>query len=774
MGKARDSSLRESPDSQTQYLDLMLRSERWIGLPSKALLLVAGILAQSSGESSAALSPLTIGAAVYGLASLLLAYLIVLRPLDAERIGRRLFFTSYGFDIALSGLIIYHAGATSDSIFLFVLLALKSVLYYPLWREIIVFPLSLGPLCVMIMRLSLGTWRFLADPYFQTRYALLLTMVLASFYLSWLNERNQQLEGRLRRNLAERTTDLDNKTRTMQQMATSLGNRVLELRTLQEGIQAINSALALEDVLRLIVANASQVLEGARCSVALLDQASDRVTSTAASDGRTAALAEFDEDVVSWMADTNEPLMVGDLHQDDRLRHSGSLPLSSVIGVPLLLDSRVIGALIATSVDANAFSTEDANLLNAFADQAVVAVKNARLYEQLIQEQRETERVYQHAQERRNELEAIVRAIGDAVIVADPELNLLLMNPVATRIFGVRSDVTSSVPLSQVIPHPELNELLRSALSRKEGSAVQEILLPVGDGKLVSTHQALASLVLGADGLPRGVVTVLRDITNQKELERMKSSFLSVVSHELRTPLHSIKGFVDIILMGKTGELNDTQTDFLRTVRQQTTHLQNLIDDLLEYSRLESGQVKMRLSKVPLTEVAAAVTEKLKPLADQGQIRLECKLPARLPPIEADRLRIEQVLTNLVDNAIKFTPASGSITILGKDLGGEIQVSVTDTGIGIPQAELERIFDRFYQVDGGSSRPYRGTGLGLTICKHIIEHHHGRIWAESEPNKGSTFHFVLPKRLADKDGELLLDFLALPEKPRKRNTNSSH
>jgi len=268
-----------------------------------------------------------------------------------------------------------------------------------------------------------------------------------------------------------------------------------------------------------------------------------------------------------------------------------------------------------------------------------------------------------------------------------------------------------------------------------------------------------------------GVVVVLRDITAQKELERMKSNFLSVVSHELKTPLHSIKGFVDIILMGKTGPISETQADFLKTVREQTTHLQSLINDLLEFSRLESGQVKLRLTDVSLAEVAVMVLDKLKPLADQGQVRLVNRIVADIPTIEADRLRMEQVLTNLVDNAIKFTPASGLVTISATDLGPEIQVAVTDSGIGIPAGELERIFDRFYQVDSGSTRPYRGTGLGLTICKHIVEHHQGRIWAESPAagqDKGSTFYFVLPKHIVFKEEELLLDFLALPGKEQRQ------
>lgn len=762
------------PAEPTTYADLLLRSERFLGLPAKLMTLVVGLLVLHSSARNPTYRPLAIGVTLYGISALYFAYLLFLRPQEAERAGRRVFLTSYALDIAFAALIMYLGSPASDSIFLLVLLALKSPLYYPMWPEVFLFTVALGPLALLILRLNLQTWNLLSDPFVLRRYLLLLAAVLASLCLSWLNEHSQTLQVRLRRSLDERTIDLDNKTRAMQQMATSLGNRVLELRTLQEGIKAINSALALEDVLRLIVANASQVLQGARCSVALLDEARDRVTSTAASDGTALALPGLEEAVVSRMAEQGDPLVIDDLRSDDRFSLQG-LPLASAIAVPLLLDERVIGALIATSNEAKAFTIEDVNQLNAFADQAVVAVKNARLYEQLIQEQRETERVYQHAQERRNELEAILRAIGDAVIVADAQQNLLLMNPVATRIFGVKPDVTSSIPLSQVIQHKEMNELLASALSNQHGAAlVKEILLPSTDGTSPSIHQALASPIQAVNGLPRGVVVVLRDVTSQRELERMKSNFLSVVSHELRTPLHSIKGFVDIILMGKTGDINETQTDFLRTVRQQTTLLQNLIDDLLEYSRLESGQVKLRLTVVSMQEVANAVIDKLKPLADQGQIRLLSKLPARLPPVEADRMRMEQVLTNLIDNAIKFTPSGGSITVLGKDLGKELQISVVDTGIGIPASELERIFDRFYQVDSGASRSYRGTGLGLTICKHIVEHHRGKIWAESEPNKGSTFHFVLPKRLSAKDDELLLDFLALPEKTRKHKTNASH
>jgi len=348
--------------------------------------------------------------------------------------------------------------------------------------------------------------------------------------------------------------------------------------------------------------------------------------------------------------------------------------------------------------------------------------------------------------------------------------------------FGVRPDAASKLSLAELVPHTELLNLLREGLEDGHSAQVREIALagevtsgrgrrkPQGKASRGrrrederATYQALASPILGGDGRVRGVVTVLRDITSQKELDRMKSNFLSVVSHELKTPLHSIKGFVDIILMGKTGPVNETQADFLGTVRDQTTSLQNLINDLLEFSRLDSGQVKLRLSDVSLEKVADSVIDKLSPMADQEGVEIELQIEGPLANIQADQMRIEQVLTNLVHNAIKFTPQGGKVTVRAHNLEGEVEVDVADTGIGIPGEALERVFDRFYQVDSSSTRHYRGTGLGLTISKHIVEYHRGRIWVESTEGEGSTFRVVLPIRLTGKDEELMLDFMSLPE-----------
>jgi len=188
--------------------------------------------------------------------------------------------------------------------------------------------------------------------------------------------------------------------------------------------------------------------------------------------------------------------------------------------------------------------------------------------------------------------------------------------------------------------------------------------------------------------------------------------------------------------------------------------LQRLINDLLEFSRLESGQIKLHPQEVYVAVLASEVIEKLTPLAQEGGVKLLSTMPAEFPAIEADRMRLEQVFSNLVDNAIKFTPAGGSVTIAGQERGESVRLCVADTGIGVPEEERERIFDSFYQVDSGSTRPYRGTGLGLTICKHIIEQHQGRIWVEGNAGAGATFVFDLPKKLA-RGEELSLDFSAL-------------
>jgi len=722
----------------------------------RALLSCAGVLLLLSAPAVER-NPLLISLIVYVALALALAFLTSARWL-IPLVGRTLTLVGMSVDLLFVTWLIYADSGVGSSLFLlYLLLILKSVLLYSFVPEAVPLTFLFAPLYVGVLFVSARSFYFLQTREFLTQYALLFALIILGIYTARrLASRQEQLH-RLRDMMQSKGTDLERKTAALQSTASNLSARVLELRSIQEGFKAINSALALDDVLRLIVDNASRVLEDSPCYLALMESGGDRPTlATVALPGDThlspPAWRQL-ERIAAWIVSQSEPLSVVDLAGDDRFSTNEYPVSAALIGAPLFVDDKPVGALMATGTDDRAFESDQMGLLTAFADQAAVAVKNAWLYRDLAVEQRRSE-------EKSNELEAIVRGIGDGIIVTDPNLHLLLMNPRAARIFGLDRAPALHHPLSQLVGNPDLIELLEEVQEAPEQVAMREIVLPqIRDRQPI--YQGLAASILNTDGKVSGIVAVLRDITGQKELERMKSNFLSVVSHELKTPLHSIKGFVDIILMGKTGEITDVQRDFLSTVKEQTTQLQRLISDLLEFSRLESGQIKLQPRELGPATLANEVIDKLTPLAAEGGVTLLSTLPGDFPSVQADPVRLEQVFSNLVDNAIKFTPAGGSITISGEDLGKHVRLQVTDTGVGIPEEERERVFDRFYQVESGSTRAYRGTGLGLTICKHIVGQHQGSIWVEGTEGEGATFVVELPKELSYEE-DLSLDFSSLP------------
>ncbi len=722
----------------------MHRGEARAGNLVKWLLLALGVAALLfTGQGR--MGPDSIAACVlYGLLSLAFTLLFLQPHLPAAAVNPTV-LVSYLTDLAfVAFLTAATGGLTSDLYILFTPLALKAAVYYPAYPTLLMVTYLIAPLYALALRFAAGGWYFLLDSAFYPRYVLLFGILFTATYMAWLFGRRQQ-------HIEELTENLNAKAQVLEETATGLGDRVIELRTLQEGIKAINSALALEELLHVIVVNASQVLGVARCSVALLDEQAGEVVTRAASGVPPEEVAgrrfKLGTGVAGLVVQTGRSILIGDVRKDARFVHSSEYPVVSVMCVPLISDNKPVGALTATSRKANAFTEDDLSLLAAFADQAAIAVKNAALYQRLGEEKRRTE--------------AILQGLGDGVIVTDARLNVVMVNPMARHIFAV-DRAPAGVPLKEIIAEAALSDLLLAACTNQSKPVMGEITLPGVRPDHPRVYHILATTVLDENGEVSAVIAVLRDITSRKELEDMKTSFLSVVSHELKTPLNSIKGFVDIILMGKTGRINDTQRDFLTIVKTQTNQLQNLINDLLEFSRLESGQVRLRIEDVALREVAAAVVEKLSPLAQSSQITLSCTIPEGFPVIQADLMRVEQVVTNLVDNAIKFTPTGGRVTIGGEDCGDMVEIAVSDTGIGIPPEEQSRVFDRFYQVDSSSTRAYRGTGLGLTICRHIVEQHHGHIWVESEQGRGSTFRFRLPKRTVAEAQEASLDFAAFP------------
>ncbi len=738
----------------------LLRIQRLVDIPTRWTLLGLGgwVVWRTRDVTPLSVWPWVLG--IYGALAILTTVFWMTRT-QAER-GNRLnalvAYACYAADAVFASALIWRDGGLGSSLYiLLVLLALKAGGLTPVLSSMTWMPFAFGPLYTLALRFSAGNFAFLADGGFISRYVLLWTWLLGVVMLAWELSRRVAQAVNLEATLAQQRADLAQKTEVLQRTATDLGDRVLELRALQEVAKDLATTLRTEETLQLVAETLRDITGSSHCAVGLYTPAGregGRLTGTVVSD----AVAEpqaFDVSLAPEAAGEAEGAGEATLR-----RLLGGHP---ALVTPLISRGQSIGALYVAE-HANAVPGRETQrglnastqLLTSFAYFAATAIENSRLY--------------QDAWEKRQELEAVLAGIGDGVVVAAPDLSLILMNPVARDILGLEAAPPPGVPLEAYLPasaatEPTLADLLQDTLVGRQ-ELIREVELPGPHQTRESnredasrTYGALASPVLDAEGDVRGVVAVLRDITAQKELERMKSNFLSVVSHELRTPLHSIKGFVEIILMGKTGPVTEIQEDFLKTVRTQTTSLQRMIDDLLEFSRMEAGRVKLHLAETSLPAVIHGVVARLTPLAEEGGLRLDVSLPDDLPEIDADRTRIEQVLTNLVENAIKFTPAGGAIAVSGQRLGDRVRLTVADTGIGIAPDEQEKVFDRFYQVDGSERRAYRGTGLGLSICKHIVERHDGRIWVESdgEPGHGSRFHVELPIVLRP-DEALTIDF----------------
>lgn len=230
----------------------------------------------------------------------------------------------------------------------------------------------------------------------------------------------------------------------------------------------------------------------------------------------------------------------------------------------------------------------------------------------------------------------------------------------------------------------------------------------------------------------------------QRELEQARKDLIASVSHDLRTPLTSMRAMVEAMSDGVVSDPATVQR-FLNTIKGEVEHLSTLIDDLFELSRLDSGTVELQLRPSSVEEILARVLESMTAQAGQRALNLRSRLQGELAPVLVDEHKIQRVLHNLIQNAIRYTPADGTILVEAQDLGQMVQIDVVDTGQGIPQEEMDKVFDRFYRGEKSRSREYGGSGLGLAIAKGIVEAHEGRIWAESSLGKGSRFSFCVPK-----------------------------
>jgi PAS domain S-box-containing protein len=510
---------------------------------------------------------------------------------------------------------------------------------------------------------------------------------------------------------------------------------------------AINSSLDLKDVLTTIVSEAVKMLDATRGAIAIwrddikdlrilaehtAPKSEPRFTEMDFSNDEPVGIGESGFMKINFPDDWDEEA-IRRLHRFlreewDITRETQGTTLVS----PIRWQKQTLAMLIINDLTfGRAFSKEDQNILTLIASQAAVAIENARLFNDMAGA--------------RNRTNAILNSIADGVFTTDLDQHITSMNPAAEQISGkFAPDVHGKFYLSAF----NITNKEGKSLSVEDSPCYQVIrnhtsLEPRVFQLQTDTGNILISLVaapiIDNDGVISGVVGVFRDVTREQETNRIKDEFVSLVSHELRTPMASVLGFSELMLTRKLSE--EKSRLYIETIHKEAQRLSNLISDFLDIQRMEAGRQIYNFSEVALNDLLIPV---LRVFANyRNQITTD--IPPNLPHIWADPDRIVQTLTNLIGNAVKYSPNGGKIEVSAVlNEGGMIEIAVKDNGLGIPKDAQPKLFSKFFRVDNSDRREIGGTGLGLAICREIIEAHDGKIWVESELGKGSSFIFTLP------------------------------
>jgi PAS domain S-box-containing protein len=399
----------------------------------------------------------------------------------------------------------------------------------------------------------------------------------------------------------------------------------------------------------------------------------------------------------------------------------------SAILLPLHLKERVFGLLVLGKNSPTSYTFSTLDFVRILANHVAVAVENARLYEEAILE--------------KNKIETLVHQMGDGIITLDIEGRITTFNEAAEEMTGLNADDVLGLLVDEVYQNGKGSWTIRRPDFDEEETFREEakIVTPDGDARIVS---AVYSFVKGQDKKPLGWVVILHDITEQKEQEQIKNDFLSIVSHDLRTPLTAIKGYAATLLRFEDRLTAELKKESLSAINSEMDRFARMLDNLLDLSRIEAGKLNIHLMPFDLKEIAYKVADVFK-ISTQNH-KFDLRFPNDYPKAYGDPDQVEQVINNLVSNAIKYSPTGGTIHIEGKVKDGKVILSVKDEGVGIPEEQLQKIFERYHRVDTKATRLVSGTGLGLFISKKLLEAQGGEIWVKSQVGKGSTFSFSLP------------------------------
>lgn len=512
--------------------------------------------------------------------------------------------------------------------------------------------------------------------------------------------------------------------------------RVRQRDYLLEISRAITEELELDAVLARILESSAELLAGDAGLIALRDASGGwRV---AAAHGIPPALIRFLDPLLSDIPDHGDParFALPEVNRRlNRIAQAASMGLLTGVALPLIARKEVMGLIFIFRGYEGRFSSNDRALLQSFADQAAIAVQNARLYTQVAEE--------------KNRLDAILDSSADGVVILDPAHRILRFNRALGRMTGwppeeaVGRSHEDLLQWIRVESGPTLEQaeaggwpLASTAALYVEGDLRRK------DGTPLSVGVTYAPL-FSRDGHLVNLIGSVRDITKFREAEELKSTFISIISHELKTPVALIKGYASTLRREDARWDSETVQESLQVIEEESDRLAQLIDDLLDASRLQAGAMSLNHGDVDLCTLAKRLVEKFG--IQSSRHTLETDFPHDFPVIVGDEERLTQVLSNLLSNAIKYSPKGGTITLSGRAEAERVVVCVTDQGPGIAPEDQSRVFDRFYRAKSSLTRHIKGTGLGLFLAKAIVDAHGGRVWVDPSPKQGARVCFSLPR-----------------------------
>lgn len=441
------------------------------------------------------------------------------------------------------------------------------------------------------------------------------------------------------------------------------------------------------------------------------------------------------------------------LSEEARLREEGARRNKGPLSSGLVDDESIKQAVfkqISGVLDSDQHSQEVAKIVTGIFGQELnkrieqTTKEVSKKYESIIEKNSKNEEIvwdkYNRVLSDKKQTDAVIRSVAEGLLVVDAQGKVVMMNPAAERLLGVARKDKIGKPVDESLKEEQLLSLVKDSKS-KEG---KEVELFSQNNETSKTIRASSAIIENENGQTVGMVSILSDITKQKEIDRLKASFVANVTHELRTPLVSIDKAITLLLSDAGRELSDNQQQFLAIASRNCKRLSLLINDLLDLSKLEAGKMSIQLTACSMDKVISEAIEGLNAWANAKFVAIVKKFQENLPEVKIDPDKIIQVLNNLIGNAIKFTPNNGTITVEAKlHSDREIVVSVQDTGVGIAKDELLKVFDKFYQTGERVATDVSGTGIGLSIAKEIVQLHGGKIWAESQDAQGAKFSFTV-------------------------------